>query len=48
MPSNMSDERKQSMAAYGAELIEVPAGKMEIARDLASEMETRGEGLWLD
>ena len=27
------------MAAYGAELISVPAGKMEMARDLALEMQ---------
>lgn len=27
------------MAAYGAELINVPAGKMEMARDLALEMQ---------
>lgn len=27
------------MAAYGAELISVPAGKMELARDLAHEMQ---------
>jgi cysteine synthase B len=45
MPSHMSDERKQSMSAYGAELVEVSqeAG-MEGARDLAEEMEARGEG----
>ena len=29
------------MAAYGAELISVPAGKMELARDLAHEMQVR-------
>ncbi len=27
------------MAAYGAELISVPAGKMELARDLAQELQ---------
>lgn len=48
MPSNMSAERKQSVQAYGAELIEVEAGKMEAARDLAQAMEARGEGLVLD
>ncbi len=36
------------MAAYGAELISVPAGKMEMARDLAAEMAARGEGIVLD
>lgn len=29
------------MAAYGAELISVPAGKMELARDLAHELQVR-------
>jgi len=48
MPSNMTEERKASMAAYGAELISVEAGKMEVARDLAEEMEARGEGVVLD
>lgn len=32
MPSNMTEERKASMAAYGAELIEVGPGQMEAAR----------------
>lgn len=36
------------MVAYGAELISVPAGKMEMARDLAAEMAARGEGIVLD
>ena len=44
----MSEERRASMAAYGAELISVPAGKMEMARDLAAEMAARGEGIVLD
>ncbi|WP_230198461.1 cysteine synthase CysM [Luminiphilus syltensis] len=45
MPSHMSDERKQAMAAYGAELIEVTSDEgMEGARDLALAMEARGEG----
>ena len=44
----MSEERRASMAAYGAELLSVPAGKMEIARDLAKEMAARGEGIVLD
>ncbi len=49
MPSHMSDERKQAMAAYGAELIEVSqeAG-MEGARDLALKMQAEGEGRVLD
>ncbi|WP_419308039.1 cysteine synthase CysM [Chromohalobacter israelensis] len=45
MPASASSERKQAMAAYGAQLIEVTkeAG-MEGARDLADEMIARGEG----
>ncbi|WP_280540187.1 cysteine synthase CysM [Chromohalobacter sp. 11-W] len=45
MPESASSERKQAMAAYGAQLIEVSkeAG-MEGARDLADEMIARGEG----
>ena len=39
MPANMSEERRAAMAAYGAELISVPAGKMELARDLAHELQ---------
>src|SRR5210317_83830 len=36
MPSNMSDERKLAMSAYGAELVEVTQEEgMEGARDLA-------------
>lgn len=42
MPSNMSEERRASMAAYGAELVSVPAGKMEMARDLALQMQAEG------
>lgn len=41
MPANMSEERRAAMAAYGAELISVPAGKMELARDLAHELQVR-------
>jgi cysteine synthase B len=49
MPSNMSMERKASMAAYGAELIEVSNEQgMEGARDLALAMQARGEGLVLN
>ena len=45
MPSHMSSERKASMSAYGAELIEVSSEKgMEGARDLAIAMQERGEG----
>ncbi|MDR5868209.1 cysteine synthase CysM [Halomonas koreensis] len=49
MPENASAERKQAMAAYGAELIEVSqAGGMEEARDLADTLIARGEGKPLD
>lgn len=36
------------MAAYGAELISVPAGQMEAARDLAKKWEAEGKGVVLD
>ncbi len=49
MPSHMSEERKLAMAAYGAELVEVTQEEgMEGARDLALEMQARGEGRVLD
>ena len=50
MPDNLSFERRSSMRAYGAELLLTPAekGGMEHARDLALEMQTRGEGIVLD
>ena len=49
MPANQSQERKDAMRAYGAELIEVSrADGMEGARDLAEAMQARGEGRVLD
>ena len=50
MPDNLSTERRASMTAYGAELILTPAaaGGMEYARDLALQMQARGEGRVLD
>ncbi|EOT2067388.1 TPA: cysteine synthase CysM [Proteus mirabilis] len=49
MPENMSKERQASMQAYGAELILVSREiGMEGARDLAQEMECKGEGKVLD
>ena len=45
MPRHMSNERKQAMAAYGAELLEVSQDEgMEGARDLALAMEQQGDG----
>jgi cysteine synthase B len=49
MPSHMSDERKQAMSAYGAELLEVTQEEgMEGARDLALQMQAEGKGRVLD
>ncbi|MFC1578831.1 cysteine synthase CysM [Pseudomonadota bacterium] len=49
MPSHMSDERKQAMSAYGAQLLEVSQEQgMEGARDLAMQMQAGGEGRVLD
>ena len=49
MPDNMSSERKASMSAYGATLIEVSSDQgMEYARDLAQKMHENGEGVVLD
>lgn len=49
MPNNMSMERKASMAAYGAELIEVSKEQgMEGARDLVERMVQEGKGVMLD
>ena len=45
MPENLSLERRQSMKAYGAELLLVTQQVgMEGARDLALEMEAQGKG----
>lgn len=49
MPNNMSQERKDAMSAYGAELIEVTQKQgMEGARDLAMQMQADGKGLVLN
>ncbi|MEJ2531437.1 MAG: cysteine synthase CysM [Halioglobus sp.] len=49
MPSHMSDERKLAMSAFGAELVEVSQEEgMEGARDVALQMQARGEGRVLD
>lgn len=49
MPENQSIERRQSMKAYGAELVLTPKdGSMELARDVAMKMQAEGEGVVLD
>jgi len=49
MPEDLSVERRQSMAAYGAEIILTPVkGGMELARDLAEQMQREGKGVILD
>ena len=41
MPANMSEERKQMLRLYGAELIEVPDGKFDDAIALRDKSEKR-------
>jgi cysteine synthase B len=49
MPEHLSMERRQTMRAFGAEIILTPkAGGMEAARDLAEQMQRDGKGLILD
>jgi len=49
MPEDLSLERRQSMAAYGAEILLTPVtGGMEYARDLAEQMQREGKGIILD
>lgn len=49
MPENMSQERRDAMQAYGAELILVTEEEgMEGARDLALQMQSEGQGKVLD
>jgi cysteine synthase B len=49
MPDNLSIERRQSMAAYGAQIVLTPkTGGMEYARDMAEQMQREGKGLILD
>jgi cysteine synthase B len=49
MPENQSVERRQTMKAFGAELVLTPAaGSMEAARDVAEDMQRQGKGRILD
>lgn len=49
MPDNLSIERRQSMAAYGAQIVLTPkTGGMEYARDMAEQMQREGKGIILD
>ncbi len=49
MPENQSVERRQTMCAFGAELVLTPAtGGMEMARDIAERMRDEGRGTILD
>jgi cysteine synthase B len=49
MPEHLSVERRQTMRAFGAEIILTPkAGGMETARDIAERMRDEGKGLILD
>ena len=49
MPENQSVERRQTMRAFGAELVLVPSsGGMEMARDIAERMRDEGRGIILD
>jgi cysteine synthase B len=49
MPEHLSVERRQTMRAYGAEIVLTPQkGGMEGARDLAEKMVGEGKGVMLD
>lgn len=49
MPENQSIERRQTMKAFGAELVLTPReGGMELARDVATRMRDEGRGRVLD
>jgi cysteine synthase B len=49
MPEHLSLERRQTMSAFGAEIVLTPkAGGMETARDVAERMRDDGKGIILD
>ena len=49
MPENQSVERRQTMRAFGAELVLTPKdGGMELARDAAEKMRNERQGIILD
>ena len=49
MPDNQSQERRQTMRAFGAELVLTPRqGSMELARDTAEKLRAEGKGIILD
>ena len=49
MPEHLSVERRQTMRAFGAEIVLVPQkGGMEMARDVADKMVAEGRGIMLD
>ena len=49
MPENQTMERRQTMRAFGAELVLTPKdGGMELARDVAEKMRNEGRGIILD
>jgi cysteine synthase B len=49
MPEHLSLERRQTMRAFGAEIVLTPkAGGMETARDVAAKMRAEGKGIILD
>ena len=49
MPEHLSVERRQTMRAFGAEIVLTPQkGGMEAARDLAEKMVREGRGVMLD
>jgi S-sulfo-L-cysteine synthase (O-acetyl-L-serine-dependent) len=49
MPEHLSIERRQTMRAFGAEIVLTPkSGGMEMARDVAERMRDEGKGMILD